>query len=636
MVIAAVSPCVDDGRWNAKALLHSPVDVQATIFADQESTAISAAVHVVAPSGRQLLRPMHPVGAGMDRWHAAFEPDELGPWSFRIEAWIDPLATCRRSLLGKQAAGGDPTTELDWLAEVVREGRAGLPTDQLTDLLERVNRATSRGERGETALLLCDALEPAAQSLRGADVLSRSHPLLVEAPLAGHGAWYTMFPRSEGSDGTVSGTFASAADALAEVAAMGFDVVYLAPIHPIGRTNRKGRDNAPVAAPGDPGSPWAIGSAEGGHLATHPDLGSLADFAAFVDRAGSLGLRVALDFALNCSPDHPWVRERPHWFHQRPDGSLRCAESDSGLYRDIVTLDVTGPASEEIKAETVRILNHWIGLGAAAFRVDMPHGKPLRFWQDVMDKVRHEHPAVVFLAEALTRPTVQDWLSKIGFSQSYTYFTWRTDKAELEEFLAGLDGERSAFFRPNLIVNTPDYLMPYLRDGGEPAFRVRAVIASMASPNWGMSAGFEFAERRARGPRQDRYADSEKYQYRPRNRRTAPLSPLLTRLNAIRHAHSALGPRGQLRLQRADNDQILVFSRQFEADIVLVVVNLDPANAQRATVTLDLAELGLGDGTRLRAHDELTGETYDWSGRQTVHLDPAVRPAHVLTLYEQP
>jgi starch synthase (maltosyl-transferring) len=470
-------------------------------------------------------------------------------------------------------------------------------------------------------------------------------PLRVDRARALYGAWYEMFPRSEGArvDPTgatapISGTLRTAEERLPGIAAMGFDVVYLPPVHPIGTAYRKGPNNATTAGPWDVGSPWAIGSADGGHDALHPDLGNFADFDHFVERAGQLGMEVALDFALQCSPDHPWVLKHPDWFAHRADGTIAYAENPPKKYQDIYPLDFDGPGvMPAILEECERVLRVWMGHGVRIFRVDNPHTKPVVFWERLLDRIHATDPDVLFLAEAFTRPAMMHTLAKIGFHQSYTYFTWRNTKAELQDYLSELSASSSPFLRPNLFVNTPDILHEYLQVSGRPGFKIRAVLAATLSPTWGVYAGYELCEGTPVRPGSEEYLDSEKYQLRPRDWAAAEadgrsLAPFLARLNALRREHIALQGLRNLQFHHADNDAVLCYSKHTADDLVLVVVNLDPHNTVEATVSLDPSALGLGWDDRFTVRDELTGELYQWGRDNYIRLDPHAQPAHLLTL----
>ncbi|MZG13444.1 alpha-1,4-glucan--maltose-1-phosphate maltosyltransferase, partial [Streptomyces sp. SID5914] len=476
----------------------------------------------------------------------------------------------------------------------------------------------------------------ARHPLRDLVTSSEPLPLLVERERALYGAWYEFFPRSEGTPTQPHGTFRTAARRLPAIAAMGFDVVYLPPIHPIGTTHRKGRNNTLTATRDDVGVPWAIGSPEGGHDSIHPALGTLDDFDHFVREAARHGLEIALDFALQCSPDHPWVHKHPDWFHHRPDGTIAHAENPPKKYQDIypVAFD-TDP--DGLHTETVRILRHWMDHGVRIFRVDNPHTKPVAFWERVIADVNRTDPDVIFLAEAFTRPAMMHTLAQIGFQQSYTYFTWRNTKQELTDYLTELSGEAASYMRPNLFTNTPDILHAYLQHGGRPAFETRAVLAATLSPTWGIYSGYELCENTPLRDGSEEYLDSEKYQLTPRDwtraaREGTTIAPLITRLNTIRRAHPALHRLRNLRFHHTDNDAIVAYSKREGSDVVLVVANLDPHRTQEATISLDMPQLGLDWHDSVPVHDELTDETYHWGRTNYVRLEPGRAPAHVLHL----
>jgi starch synthase (maltosyl-transferring) len=489
----------------------------------------------------------------------------------------------------------------------------------------------------------------AAYPLR--ELLTRSprYPLAVHRQRALYGAWYEFFPRSEGVRADpmgrrepAGGTLRSAAAQLARIAAMGFDVVYLPPVHPIGTTARKGRNNVLIAGPGDPGSPWAIGSPDGGHDAIHPELGTIADFDAFVCEAGRAGLEVALDFALQASPDHPWVGKHPEWFTTRADGAIAYAENPPKKYQDIYPLNFDHDP-EGLYAEALRILRYWMDHGIRIFRVDNPHTKPLPFWERLLAEVDRTDPDVIFLAEAFTRPAMMRTLAQIGFHQSYTYFTWRNNAFEITEYLQELSGPAAAYMRPNFFANTPDILTEYLQHGGPAAFKVRAVLASTLSPSWGIYSGYELCENTPVRPGSEEYLDSEKYQYRPREwaRADQPpegIAPFVARLNEIRKSHPATHWLRNLRFHYPDQPELLCFSKrsQRDADTVLVVVNLDPHQPREATIWLNMAELGMDERSQFVVTDELSGNSYQWGQANYVRLDPAITPAHIFTVTPAP
>ncbi len=479
------------------------------------------------------------------------------------------------------------------------------------------------------------------------ELVTRSRPLAVrvDRERALFGSWYEFFPRSEGVQvdpmgrrAPVSGTLRSAAKRLDAIAAMGFDVAYLPPVHPIGTTFRKGRNNTLSARDGDPGSPWAIGSADGGHDAIHPDLGTMADFDAFVSHARELGLEVALDLALQTSPDHPWVKKHPEWYTFRADGSIAYAENPPKKYQDIYPLNFDNDP-EGIYAEVLRIVRLWMGHGVRIFRVDNPHTKPLRFWERLLEEIRATDPDVLFLAEAFTRPAMMHALAKVGFHQSYTYFTWRNSVPELTEYLRELAGDAAAYMRPNFFANTPDILTEYLQHGGTPAFKIRAVLASMLSPSWGIYSGYELCENVPLRPGSEEYMDSEKYQYKPRDWAAAArdglgISGFIAELNRIRRSHPALHWLRNLRFHHVDQPELICFSKRVDTpgghDTVLVVVTMNPHQTREATVWLDMPALGV-DG-EFTVTDELTGESWRWGQANYVRLDPAARPAHIFAV----
>jgi starch synthase (maltosyl-transferring) len=467
----------------------------------------------------------------------------------------------------------------------------------------------------------------------------RQVTVVVDRERARTGAWYEMFPRSAATERGRHGTLEDATKRLEYVAHMGFDIVYLPPVHPIGHTFRKGPNNSPGAGPDAVGSPWAIGSEEGGHTAIHPDLGTLEDFDRLVDRAQELGMEVAMDLAYQCSPDHPWVRRHPEWFRHRPDGTIQYAENPPKKYQDIYPLDFETEGWPSLWAELKSVVDFWIGHGVRTFRVDNPHTKPFPFWEWLIGEIKAEHPDVIFLAEAFTRPKVMYRLAKLGFTQSYTYFAWRNVKWELEQYFTELTGEPvREFFRPNLWPNTPDILTEYLQTGGRPAFMVRLVLAATLGASYGIyGPPFELCEDRALAPGSEEYLDSEKYQIRYWDL-DAPhsLAEFVARVNGIRRENPALQQDRTLRFHRVDNDQLIAYAKTSDANAVLVVVNLDPHRRQSGWLDLDLAQLGVDHQREFQVHDLLTDSHYLWSGpRQYVELDPSVVPAHVFRVRQR-
>nr|WP_245636021.1 alpha-1,4-glucan--maltose-1-phosphate maltosyltransferase [Herbiconiux solani] len=656
MPILGIFPQVDGGRWPAKGYAGEVIPFGATVFREGHD-AVGAHVELERPDGTMIDRPLHRTHSWDDEWRGLAQVDVQGDWRFRIRAYSDDYATWEHNASVKIAAGID--VELMFAIGAQLFGRLASEADRPE--AERTLFSEVAASLGETAGPIPDRLAGAysravhdALEVRPAQSLvthSEWQPLRVERTRAGSGAWYEFFPRSIGAvrdaEGEwTSGTFQSATARLPEVAAMGFDVLYLPPIHPIGEAYRKGRNNTLDPKPGDPGSPWAIGGAAGGHDAVHPDLGTVDDFTAFVAAATESGLEIALDFALQASPDHPWVTKHPEWFTTLPDGSIAYAENPPKKYQDIYPINFDNDP-EGIRAEALRVLEYWIGLGVHIFRVDNPHTKPLNFWEWVIHEVNTAHPEVIFLAEAFTRPAPMQALAKVGFQQSYTYFTWRNTKTEIEEFFTSLAQETDAFFRPNLFVNTPDILTEYLQFGGMPAYKIRAVLAATGAPTWGVYSGYELIENVAR-PGSEENIDNEKYEYKPRDFTAAEaeghsIAEDITRLNAIRRTHPALGQLRNLRVHGSDDDAIVVYSKHLAAeftpdgvsDTVIVVVNTDPHSVRETTVHLDLTEFGLPADATFPVVDLLTGNAWQWSAHNYVRLDAFSAPAHILHLIHE-
>jgi starch synthase (maltosyl-transferring) len=668
--VVDVQPAVDCGRFPAKAVVGETFTISATVFREGHDAVGANVVLRPVPAARATKKrdvppwlPMQLVSAGFDRWAVEVTAPAEGEWTFHVEAWDHPLGTWLHDAPIKVPAGIDTELVFEEGARLFAQASAAAPKES-DDAARSVFwdvavalRDTSRPDLARLSAATAPEVVELVERwpLRRLVTQSEPLPLRVERQRALYGAWYEFFPRSEGAvvDPTgrkppKSGTFATAAKRLPAVAAMGFDVIYLPPIHPIGRTFRKGANNTLGPGPTDPGVPWAVGSSEGGHDAIHPELGTLADFDDFVAQAAELGLEVALDYALQASPDHPWMTEHPEWFTTRADGTVAYAENPPKKYQDIYPINFDNdPAG--IYAETLRVLKHWMAHGVRIFRVDNPHTKPVEFWEWLLAEVRRTDPDVVFLAEAFTRPSMMRQLGKVGFHQSYTYFTWRTGKVELQDYLTELSTDTAAYMRPNFFVNTPDILHASLQYGGPPAFKIRAVLASMLSPSWGVYAGFELYEHVAVRPGSEEYLDSEKYQLRPRNWEKAEadgrsLAPYLTRLNEIRRAHPALHELRNLHFHGTESDDVLAFSKHTKStkasgdaegepdDLVIVVVNLDPHGARETVVNLDLPALGMGWGDTFSVHDQLSGQTWLWGARNYVRLDPFQEPAHVLVV----
>jgi starch synthase (maltosyl-transferring) len=649
VVIDHVRPAVDCGRLPAKGTVGIPLQVSARLVADGHDPLLAWVWHG-PPRGTTGGAPL-PGGwrsiaaspVGNDLYAAELTPSRLGAWSFRLAGLSDDFGAWVRDLRIKFDAGQEVLLDLEEGAGLV-ERRAAHSASSASDRAALRRLAAQLRRSGAVAARIRAAEREAATALmrRTADLscatFTEPFPLWVERERAGFSAWYEMFPRSEGAVPPRSGSFRSAMERLPAIAGMGFDVLYLPPIHPIGSTFRKGRNNAIEAAPGDPGSPWAIGSAEGGHDAIHPELGTAADFEAFVAEAGRCGLEVALDYALQCSPDHPWVREHPQWFRHRADGSVRYAENPPKKYQDIYPFDFESEDAANLWKALRDVLLLWVSRGVRVFRVDNPHTKPFAFWEWLIGEVHRGHPDVLFLAEAFTRPGVMERLAMLGFSQSYTYFTWRNSKYELTEYLTQLSQtEMVDWFRPNFWVNTPDILHATLQHGGPPAFRMRAALAAITCPSWGMYSGYELMENVAVREGSEEYVDSEKYELRPRDwDHPRSLAPYIARLNQVRRRHrDAIALLRTLRVQHIDNDSMLCVSRTSSArdDVVLLVANLDPHAVQEATTWLDLEHLGIASDRPFVAHDELSGEAYLWQGPVNyVRLDPGHQPVHILHL----
>jgi starch synthase (maltosyl-transferring) len=576
-----------------------------------------------------------------DRWRGRFAVAGQGRCEYTIEAWVDRFATWLKELSKKWEAGQDVASELLEGAEQLREAARRIGGTDSTWLRERSEVLARDGDQADRVRAALDP-ELAAVMARHPDRSGGStyeHVLgvVVDRERARYGAWYEMFPRSCSPEPGRHGTFRDVEARLPYVAGLGFDVLYLPPVHPIGRSFRKGPNNALTAGPNDPGSPWAIGAAEGGHTAIHPELGTLADFERLVAAARRLGIEIALDIAFQCSPDHPYVREHPEWFQHRPDGTIKYAENPPKKYQDIYPINFESPAWEALWAELRDVFLAWIDRGVTIFRVDNPHTKPFCFWDWVIAEVRDRHPDALFLAEAFTRPKIMRRLAKGGFSQSYSYFTWRNTKAELIEYFTELtQGESADTMRPNLFVNTPDILSEYLQVGGRPAFQIRLVLAATLGATYGIyGPPFELGLAEPLRPGSEEYLDSEKYQVRHWDlERPGSLRDFVARINAIRRENPALHFNRNLRFYACDNDQLLCYGKATpdRTNTILVVVNLDPHHVQSGWVRVPAAELGLGagPGESYQVHDLISDARYLWHGESNfVQLDPSASPAHV-------
>ena len=636
--IEEIRPQIDGGRYPIKRTVGETVAVSAFIFADGHDLLQAVLQYRFGETGdwREVAMEYR----GEDLWTASFAVDTIGTYHYTIRAWIDHFASWQRDLRTKFAAAQDVTGELlegaamitatsgwalspddDWLSRMAATLRALKPVENM------VNKATAP----DITAMMRRYPERARQA-----VYAQPLSVTVEPTIAGFSAWYELFPRSLTSDPAKSGTLKDVELLLPEIARMGFDVLYLPPIHPIGVTNRKGRNNSLTVTKDDPGSPWAIGSSEGGHKAVHPELGSLEDFDALVAGAKRHGLAIALDLAFQCSPDHPYVREHPEWFRHYPDGSIKFAENPPKKYEDIYPLYFDCREWQSLWLELKSIVLFWIARGVRIFRVDNPHTKPLHFWHWLLTEVRREYPETVFLAEAFTRGRVMYGLAKVGFSQSYTYFTWRNSKQELTSYLRELvDTEVREYYRPNFFTNTPDILPEYLQFGGRSAFVTRLALAATLSSSYGIYSGYELAENEA-VPGSEEYHNSEKFEIKPRNwKNPVNIRGFITRLNTIRRNNPALTTNRRLVFYPVDNEQLLFYGKSTEdlSNIILVAVNLDPHNVQEGWLEVPLESLHIEAGEVFQVHELLMDKRFLWQGRKNfVRLDPAISPAQIFLL----
>ncbi len=640
VIIEQVSPEIDGGRYPIKRTVGEEVAVEADVFTDGHD-AVSAVVRFKAEADSDWGE-LDMVALGNDRWRAGFTIGQLGRYRYTVEGWVDHFKSWQRDFEKKIAAGQDVGVDLLAAAQFARAA-AAKASDADRALLE-LWAAELAGDQ-PAAQRIARARDPVAQLLVArypdrslATRYERELIVWAEPVRARYGAWYELFPRSAGSDGRHHGNFRDVEAQLPRIAGMGFDVLYLPPIHPIGRAFRKGRNNAPAAGAEDPGSPWGIGGAEGGHKAIHPQLGTFEDFARLLAAARQLGIELALDVAFQCSPDHPYVREHPEWFKHRPDGTIQYAENPPKKYQDIYPFDFETSAWRELWQELKSVFEFWIQRGITIYRVDNPHTKSFPFWEWCLDGLKRDHPELIFLSEAFTRPKVKYNLAKLGFTQSYNYFPWRNTADELREYLTQLT--RTAvreFFRPSLWPNTPDILPQPLQFGGRPAFMARFVLAATLGASYGIyGPAYELGVNAPLQPGGEEYLDSEKYEIKAWNL-DAPdsLQPLIARVNAIRRENPALHRNDRLAFHDTDNPQLLAYSKRSDDDqnVILVVVNLDPHHAQEGHTALDLGELGLEANDSFQVHDLLTGSRYLWRGAANfVRLDPQQVPAAIYRL----
>ena len=630
IIIENVRPRTPTNDYPAKSVAGETVRVTADIYREGHDV-LDAAVRWRGPSDKRW-RLERLTDLGNDAWETTIQPSEIGLHRFVVEAWTDHFETWRRYLLRKHEAGLEIDTELEEGALLLEKYK--VPAGK-SKVLEKAI-ATLR----DRSLHPDDRLAPAndfdVERITDAhpyhDDLSKSatHFLRVDRRHSLVGAWYEFFPRSEGG-------FEGAIERLPAIVEMGFDIVYLPPIHPIGKSFRKGRDNTLTAKDSDPGSPWAIGSDEGGHTAIHSDLGDFSDFDRFIKEAESAGLEVAIDYALQCSPDHPWVKEHPEWFHHRPDGTIKYAENPPKRYQDIYPINFWPETGrEELWQACKEILEFWIGRGIRIFRVDNPHTKPFAFWEWMLSDLQDRYPDTIVLAEAFTRPKVMSKLAEVGFNQSYTYFTWRRTKQELTEYLTEVAlTEKADYMRPNFWPNTPDILSDPLRGGGPGAFKMRFALAATMSPSYGIYSGYELCENEPASPDNEEYLNSEKFEIRSRVWDDPDsIASFITKINAARRRHPALQELRNIRFQHSSNERVIAFSKRTDepSDVVLTVVNLDPDSVHETTLWLDLNQLGLPEDETYEAHDEITDTTFVWSGPSPyVRLEPT-DPVHLLHL----
>jgi starch synthase (maltosyl-transferring) len=645
IVIDRVSPCIDCGRYPAKGVVGHTITIEADIFIDGHDVLGARVLWRAEGMRTRRATPLQPLAN--DRWRGAFTPSSIGLHRYTIEAWLDEWGSFRSELLKKYDAGMPTHVEILQGRTHLRHAAAAAkgPSQQRLHTLTR-ELADCEDARA-IELLLSDeaaAVMRAVQERRFATRLARELEIVVERRAAAFASWYELFPRSQTSSGARHGTFDGVIARLPAIQAMGFDVLYLTPIHPIGRTYRKGRNNSMVAAAEDPGSPYAIGAAEGGHEAVHPELGGIEAFRRLMVALDDYGMELALDFALQCSPDHPWLRQHPGWFVWRPDGSIRHAENPPKKYEDIVNVDFYAPDAEPALWLAWRdVIEGWIGEGVKIFRIDNPHTKPLPFWEWLIADIRARHPEVIFLSEAFTRPALMYRLAKLGFSQSYTYFTWRNSKEEITDYFTELTAQAPRdFFRPHLFVNTPDINPLFLQSSGRPGFVIRAALAATLSGLWGLYSGFELCEAAAL-PHREEYLDSEKYQIKPRNW-TAPGNIIgeIARLNHIRRNNPALQTHHNLKFYNVWNDQVLYYGKATpdRSNFVLIAVSLDPLGVQETQFEVPLWEFGLPDEGSVEVEELMRGQRFTWYGKiqhwrfvpqdlplAIFRVRPALRPA---------
>jgi starch synthase (maltosyl-transferring) len=638
VVIEGVEPEIDSGRYPIKRVLGEVVVVEADIFTDGHEAVSCELRYRAADAPEWTAIPMEALVN--DRWRAEFKVTQLGRYSYTIQAWLDPFKFWSRSLVKRVEAGQDVSVELligaKHLADVLQRA-SGADAARLKYFLSEIKRGTPDSVKAAESPELAELMYKYADK-EGGTAYDHGLGVIVDRVRARYGAWYELFPRSCWTEDCVHSTFKDCEARLPYVAELGFDILYLPPIHPIGHTHRKGKNNTTEAKPGDVGSPWAIGSELGGHKAINPDLGTLDDFHSLLKKAGEYGLEIAMDLAFQCSPDHPYVKEHPEWFRKRPDGTIQYAENPPKKYEDIYPFDFSTPHWREMWAELRSVVEYWIDQGVKVFRVDNPHTKSLRFWEWLIGSIRDEHPDIIYLAEAFTRPKVMYFLAKIGFTQSYNYFAWRNTRYELTEYFTELTKtEVREFFRPNLWPNTPDILTEALQLGGRPAFISRLVLAATLGASYGIyGPAYEQCVNVPLGPGKEEYLNSEKFEIKSWDvTRPDSLAPLVSRVNRIRKQNPALHSNESVRFYPTNNDRLIAYSKSTDdlSNVVLVVVNLDPNFTQSGVVELPVEELDIDPLQPYQVHDLLTDSRYVWSGKQNyVELDPQMLPAHIFSL----
>lgn len=638
ILIEHLSPELDCGRYPVKREVGDVLRVEADIFKEGHDRIAAVVRYRRWDDSEWLEADMHHVDN--DRWAGSFLLPENTRYCYTVQAFSDVFRTWREGLEKKAAAGQDVGSELQEGLEIVAEAMERADEDDrllFQRTIQAVGEAASQGIA--VRLMLGDELDAAMRRHRSRAGAATDVPelsVVVDRVGARYAAWYELFPRSAGRIPGQSGTFADAVARLPAIKAMGFDVIYFPPIHPIGRINRKGKNNSLVAGPDDPGSPYAIGNETGGHDAVEPSLGTLDDFRVFVEAARSVGMDVALDFAIQCAPDHPWVKDHPDWFYVRPDGTIKYAENPPKKYEDIYPINFETADWRNLWQELKRIVLFWIDQGVTIFRVDNPHTKPTVFWEWLIAEVQQVHPETIFLSEAFTRPKVMKALAKAGFTQSYTYFTWRNFKRELTEYLIELtQSEMAEYFRGNFFTSTPDILPVILQEGGRPAFKMRIALAATLSSVYGMYSGYELCEATP-VPGKEEYLNSEKYEYKVWDwDRPGNIVDFVTAINRMRREHPALHEYDNLRFYPADDDNVVCYGKATadHSDIVVGVVNLDPFQPHEATIHLPVEDFGINSDEQYRATDLLTGETFIWTGgAQHLRLDPHEEPARFFSL----